>query len=79
MSPRNPDARRNQPWTKRVDERGLPGRVGYFRGGQWADLEAGARAAGYVMTKRIRGVPTEVPDVVSYIMHLHSRDKGTLS
>lgn len=67
------DAVRRKSWTQRG------GRVGYFEGPEWEELEAGAKAAGFVVCRTVKktGHVTEKINVVDYIMHLHRTNANT--
>lgn len=79
MAPPKEGARRRQSWTKRLDENGLPGKMGYFTGTEWATLEAGAVAAGCTTIKTVKGQKVEVPNVTAYVMTLHRTSQGATS
>lgn len=78
MSTKKPGANRRTTWTNRKDADGnlLGNRTLYLTGANAAELDAGARSAGFSYTKTVNGEPTEAIDLQGYIMSLHRAAKG---
>jgi len=78
VSPQKPGANRRTTWTSRKDAEGnlLGNRTVYLTGVMAAELDQGAREAGFVFVKTVKGQPVEVVDLQGYIMSLHHAAKG---